>query len=234
MIKLIVFDMDETLSPEDGCTEPECAERIRKISNNGIRIAVCSGKPTCYLSGYMRQFGIKNAIFGGENGCVIQFGTAFPPEYYEELKLDEEANSALAKIKSYITEKYPQIWLQQNTVALTCFVEDKAIADDISAFLERNSSEFSGIEHYRHWNSFDFVPKGINKSHALKIICDKLNITPLEVITVGNGINDYPMFEFSKYSVGILVPDKSRVTQNTESLSDALDYVENLIKKELK
>ncbi len=229
MIKLIVFDMDKTLAEEGKSTPDQSVKRIKKIKDSGVDIALCSGKPTNYLSGFLRQFGIEDGIMGGENGCVVQFGTGFPPTYYNEVKPDKKTAAALKRIKQYISEKFPELWFQPNTVAVTCFTEDEKIGKDILSFIEHNEDEFSGVTVYPHWDSFDFIPKGVSKATALDTICKRLNISAENVITVGDGTNDYPMFEYSKYSVGICVPDRKKVTKYVESLPEALSYIEDLI-----
>ena len=55
MIKLIVFDLDSTLAPVGKGMLPETIKGLKEIEKAGIRIAICSGKPTFYTCGFLRQ-----------------------------------------------------------------------------------------------------------------------------------------------------------------------------------
>jgi hydroxymethylpyrimidine pyrophosphatase-like HAD family hydrolase len=82
----------------------------------------------------------------------------------------------------------------------------------------------------RHHDTFDFFPKSVSKSGALRLLGETLNIPPEEMIAVGNGENDYPMFDYAGLSVGVNVPDESRVAVNFNTISDAVDYIAELVK----
>ena len=232
MIKLIAFDLDLTLAPVGGPTEYENVLRIRRLEKEGIRIAVCSGKSTYYLSGFLRQFGLKNPVMVGENGCVIHFGADLPPEYYNVIPITENAFNALRKIRSFIEKTYPDIWFQPNITAVTPFPTSAEQFDTINAFLEENKNEFCDIDVYRHFDSFDILPHGISKKTGLAAVCERLKIGADEVITMGDGTNDYSMFEFSKYSIGINLADSTRATVNVKNLSEALDFAQAVINRD--
>ena len=86
MIKLIVFDLDNTLAPVGKGILPETIQMLKEIEKSGIKIAICSGKPTFYTCGVMRQVELDDPILIGENGAVIQFGVDLPPRRYEVQK----------------------------------------------------------------------------------------------------------------------------------------------------
>lgn len=226
MIKLIAFDLDLTLAPEAGPTSEKDAKRIKKLAESGIRIAVCSGKPTYYLCGFLRQLGVRNPIMIGENGCVIQFGLDLPPKDYYVMPVKNEAKNSICTIKDFINQKYPDMWYQPNVTALTPFPAQKEQFDTISGFIEQNRENLSGVTVYQHYDSFDIIPTGMNKRTGLEFVCKKLGIDNKNVAAVGDGINDYPMFDFAEYAVGINVKDKTRVTEDFNTLSDALTFIE--------
>lgn len=49
----------------------------------------------------------------------------------------------------------------------------------------------------------DVSPKSVNKGIALKIIAEKLNIKPDEIMAFGNADNDIPMIQYAKYGVAM-------------------------------
>ena len=82
MIKLAVFDLDDTLAPVGRGIAEHDLKRLKELEDMGVRIALSSGKPTYYLCGLLRQLGLKRPIMIGENGIVIQFGVDLPPKKY--------------------------------------------------------------------------------------------------------------------------------------------------------
>ncbi len=96
MIKLIVSDLDGTLA----CTAysaitADALKTLKEIESCGVKIAVCSGKPTYYLCGYLRQCDWKASIMIGENGSVIQFGITVPLEFYHVMPYSDDAKNLL-------------------------------------------------------------------------------------------------------------------------------------------
>ncbi len=45
------------------------------------------------------------------------------------------------------------------------------------------------------------------------------------MIAVGDGINDYPMFELAKLAVGVNVMNDNVVDINFKTIDDAMDYI---------
>ena len=95
MIKLVIFDLDNTLAPVGKGTPMEAVEYLKEIEKRGIRIAICSGKPTFYSCGFARQMELEKPILIGENGAVIQFGVDLPPETYEIQPYSKEAKKTI-------------------------------------------------------------------------------------------------------------------------------------------
>ncbi len=225
MIKLIAFDLDDTLAPTNKATPNDCVELLKKIEGCGIRIAVCSGKPTFYLSGYLRQIGLNNPILIGENGAVIQMGDALPPKEYYVLPYSEKAKKSIKLIKGLIDEKYPDMWYQPNQTALTPFTENCEHHAFFDKILNENADKIEDIKVFKSFNAYDFLPNNINKQTALKYLKGLLGIDGAEILAVGNSDNDYPMFEYADYSVGINVPDAARVNNNYKTLKEALLHI---------
>ena len=84
-LRLAVFDLDGTLAPLGRGICPEDLQALRRLEARGVRIAVCSGKPTYYLCGFLRQAELRDPILVGENGAVIQMGVDLPPRAFYRL-----------------------------------------------------------------------------------------------------------------------------------------------------
>lgn len=125
-----------------------------------------------------------------------------------------------------------KMWFQPNSVCVTPFPKTQEDFDKIQNYVDKNKDLLSCLKVYRHVDSFDFIPCGIDKEIALEYLANMLNITKEETIAVGDGVNDYPMFRFAKLSVGVNVKDESKVNFNFKSTSDALDFLAQTLKEQ--
>ena len=68
-----------------------------------------------------------------------------------------------------------------------------------------------------HTKYIDVMRKGSSKSKAIKILADYLHIDKEEIVVMGDGANDFPMFEMSGYKVAM--------ENGNEMLKEKADYV---------
>ena len=225
MIKLIVFDLDGTLAKLGKGILPEDLLLLHRLEDAGARIAICSGKPTYYLCGLMRQIGLKSPILVGENGAVIQFGVDLPPRDYFVAPYSKGAKRSFRLIRDALEAAAPDMWYQPNEVGLTPFPRDEAGFDVIQACLDRLAPQLEDLIIYRHCDCFDIMPDGITKKSGLERLGKLLGISPEETAAVGDGVNDYPMFEYSCLSLGINVKEAEKVDRNFPSVHEALLFL---------
>ena len=74
---------------------PAGFQALRQLEERGVRIAVCSGKPTYYLCGFLRQVELRDPILIGENGAVIQMGVELPPRNFYILPYPQQTGGVL-------------------------------------------------------------------------------------------------------------------------------------------
>ena len=225
MVKLIVFDLDGTLAALGRGIEPENLKKLRTLEDAGARIAICSGKPTYYLCGFMRQVGLKAPVLVGENGAVIQMGVDLPPKDYFVAPYSEAAKRSIRLLREKIEQTVPGMWYQPNEVGLTPFPRNEAEFAAVQGCIDALADELSDVIVYRHCDSFDITPEGITKRSGLERLGALLGISAGETIAVGDGVNDYPMFEYAGHAVGVSVKDASRVDVNFGTASEALSYL---------
>lgn len=229
MIKLIVFDLDNTLAPVGKGILPETIEKLKEIEKAGIQIAVCSGKPTFYTCGLMRQVELNNPILIGENGAVIQFGVDLPPRKYEVQTYSKEAKETIRFLRGKIEEYLPHVWFQPNEVGLTPFLTQQKEFDVINKILEDYKDQVNDVIVYEQFDCFDITPNGITKKSGIEKLAKMLGILPEEMIAVGDGINDYPMFEYAGLALGVNVKDEQKVDKNFKSIIEVLKYIKRMI-----
>lgn len=232
MVRLIVFDLDGTLAALGRGIEPENLGMLRALEDAGVRIAICSGKPTYYLCGFMRQAGLKAPVLVGENGAVIQFGVDLPPKDYFVAPYSEAAKRSIRLLREKIEEAVPGMWYQPNEVGLTPFPRNDSEFAAVQGVIDTLKDEIGDVIVYRHCDSFDITPEGITKKSGLARLGALLGIAPEETIAVGDGVNDYPMFEYAGHAVGVSVKDESRVDVNFAGIGEALAYLLGRIEKQ--
>ena len=226
MHKIIVFDLDGTLAPVGLGTTPDNVKKLKELENIGYTIAICSGKPSYYLCGFMRQLELDSPILIGENGATIQFGTALPPQKYLVHPHSAEAKKQIKDMKERIDSLLgDQIWYQPNQVGLTPFPNCEEHFDVISKLIEENTEQLGELLIYRHCDSFDFSPKNISKFTGLELLSKELGVSASDFIAVGDGINDVPMFDFS--DVSIVIGDKLKYDPDLRfaTIDEALDHL---------
>ena len=233
MVRMMIFDLDSTLAPIGFGMGEEELKLFRELENTGVRIAICSGKTCDYLCGFMRQIGLKNPILIGENGAVIRFGIDLPPKRYYRVPFSQEAANSLEKMRQVLEEKFPHIWFQPNKIGVTPFPTSEEEFEKIEEELRVCKEELKDIKVFRHIDSFDIVPAQIDKAVGISYLLEKMGITAEEIIAVGDGVNDYTMFELAGYSIGVNVKEKERVDKNCkntlEMLKFSLEYLQSIM-----
>jgi len=226
MHKLIVFDLDGTLAPIGKGMLDEDIVKLRELEAAGYRIAICSGKPTFYLCGFMRQIGLQEPILVGENGAVIQYGVELPPERFYICPHSERAAEQLHRMKERITAVCgDRVWFQPNEVELTPFPRDAEAFELIQGLVDEHPEDVDELLVYRQVDCFDFIPRNMNKARGLAYLAELEGLTRADFVAVGDGINDVPMFEFADVSVGIGGKLEYETTYLFERMGDALEFL---------
>lgn len=228
MIKMVAFDIDGTLA-EVGCPIlEEDVVLLKEIEARGVKIVISSGKTIYYQMGMFRQIGLKHPIFIGENGCCIAIGSSLPPDTLR-LPIPPSYESVRANILADVTSRCAgRFWLQPNEVVLTFFFKD----EETKLFLRQYfSSPPPSVTVYEHIDSFDIVPKGIDKFVSLETVCKHFGILPSECIAVGDGMNDLPMIKFCKYSIGVGKLAAEYTTYHFDTIREGLNQILRMVEQ---
>ena len=229
MLKLIAFDLDNTLAGVGKAVTPGDLELLKQLEGSGVRIAICSGKPTYYLCGFARQLGLEAPILVGENGGVIQFGVDLPPKQYYTLPCSDGAQRSIELLRRAIVERLPRMWFQPNITALTPFPTCQGDFDAIEDAIASLEGELQDVTIYRHFDSYDIMPENITKGSGLSYLAELLGITAGDIAAVGDGVNDYPMFEYAGFSLGVGLKEPERADHNVDTSTQALEYLLQLV-----
>lgn len=226
MHKLLVFDLDGTLAALGKGMLDSDIDLLRRLEEMGYTIAICSGKPTYYLCGFMRQVGIKYPIMIGENGAAYQFGVELPPEKHYLYPHSERAKAQLKQVKEMIDEACDyQMWYQPNEVAVTPFPQDAETFDKIQDILDTHKDELDELVVFRHVDSFDITPKNINKHNGLTYLSELIQVDGKDTIAVGDWVNDVPMFEYADCSICVGGRLDYPADYSFDTIKEALSYI---------
>jgi len=230
-MRLVIFDLDDTLASVGHAIPDDIVLRLNVLSENGVKIAICSGKPTYYIVGIARQCQFRDAIFIGENGASIQFGISLPPVGYYELPYDTGVLSIFSELRDRIERVFNgsnNIWFQPNRVIFTVYFKNendkKMIAKVIAEYYEALKKR--SVRIFDNYDSFDIVPYGLSKGKALEFLASELRIDRSEIIAVGNGENDVSMYEFAGVSIGIRQTSSLANHHFAGNIQEALDIIE--------
>lgn len=224
-LRLAAFDLDGTLAEIGAGMTEQNLSLLRHLEARGIQIAICSGKPTDYLCGFARQLALHRPALVGENGAVVQLGADLPPKIYSIQPYSEEAKQSLVFLRAELDRLLPDLWYQPNLAGLTPFPRNDAEFEIIADCLARNAQHLRGVTIYRHADSFDIAPDTIDKYSGMQHLGRMLDIPPEETAAVGDGVNDYPMFDYAGYAIGVHVADESRVDVNVPDIMQALIHL---------
>lgn len=226
MHKLLVFDLDGTLAPIGKGALPETVEKLKALEARGYRIAVCSGKPTYYLCGILRQWELKEPVMIGENGAVFQFGVDLPPKRFEIFPYGEKAEEQMEKLRQRIADgNVGALWYQPNEVALTPFPYERDSFERIQAILDAHPEDLTELAVYPQVDCFDILPRSISKAEGVAYLATLLGLTQRDVLAVGDGVNDIPMLSYADLSIGIGKAVTEVATICFDTIGEALDYI---------
>lgn len=252
MIKLIASDIDGTLIPEGQAKiNPEMFDIILELEKHDIRFAVASGRqlesqqllfaPVADRISYISENGAI-CTHEGQQYITTEFDRNLAMHILDEL--DKRPNCKVAvscPSTQYIKSgNEPFYHHMQNCLKYNITVVNslQAIDEPIVkiAFLDTVTQQDS----YEYFNSLfkdeikvvtagnswiDFVPFGSSKASGLKVLLEKLNLTPSETMSFGDQQNDIEMLEYTgtSYAMAHANPDiHKHATHITKSVEETL------------
>ena len=108
--RLVALDLDDTLAPIAKPASEKAVSLLKDLLSRGDAIALCSGKPLYYLTGFARQLGLEDIYLIGENGATLQHGVALPPVERYVLTKEKEAIRLLKKRQEELESLIPGLY----------------------------------------------------------------------------------------------------------------------------
>jgi HAD superfamily hydrolase (TIGR01484 family) len=204
-IRLIATDIDGTLT-RGGKFTTELLQAIDLLDTKGIKLLLVTGRSAGWVSAVNNYLPVAGAI--AENGGVYFDRDRSDFDYLTRLESIEDHRAELANRFWELQERYPQIQeSSDNQFRITDWTFDVAGLTD---------RELDNIDtQCQQWGySFTFStvqchikPPHQDKGMAILQVLDRYfpEITPLQIITVGDSPNDATMFDRERFphSVGV-------------------------------
>ena len=229
MIKLIITDVDDTITREGGSTiNPEYYDIIRECKRRGIIFGVASGRQKPCVK-RMFESVLEDIFILADNGTDIwakdySTYTAIPDDYYHELARQIREFSPVYTIMAckpdiaYIEVGHDEMYNHMLAYPFELeYVDDASRLNGIckvscwrKPFVEQEIIELmrdrwqDKLEVCMGGEMFlDFMDRGCNKGRALQIIQEHYGVLPEETVAFGNAGNDIPMLLRAKHSYAV-------------------------------
>src|SRR3954470_2077075 len=218
--RAIALDYDGTIARE-GVVPLRVLEALRTLKASGRRLVLVTGRELEELLALFPDIGIFDRVVA-ENGALL-----YRPETEQRVALHEPPPLALIEAleRSGIPLAIGHVILATvrpyETLVLECIAQ-------------------LGLEQQVIFNkgAVMILPPGCNKASGLKSALDELEISPRDVVAVGDGENDHSLFELAGYSVATgnavasLKDAADRVTHSTHG-DGVIEIVTSLLEHEL-
>lgn len=227
--KLLFLDLDDTLCKVGQPILQSTLDLLQQLQQQWT-LVLTSGKPTVYLSGILRQTGLKNVMIVGENGMQTVSDHHFPPQKEWDSILYKQEMKQIQNLKEKLkfTEFYKGLWFQPNKFMMGIFFDCEDTKNQLVAYLEKNKRKISHLEMSVHVDAVDLVPKGVNKGNSVNQLCHEFDVVKHNTVAIGNGSNDVSMFEQVGVSIGVNYAGEYTPNILFSDIDEALNYVLSL------
>lgn len=226
MIKLVAVDMDGTFLHSDKTYNRDWFKELRQqMTFDGVKFVVASGNQYYQLRSFFDDW--QSIPFVAENGGLVLDGEEelfvgnIPPEVIEKtLKILAEyqvATLLCGRKKAYYTtdnqqlvdyiaeyyyrmEKVQQFWPlpADRFLKFANIVKNPEHAAELTKVLnDKLAGEMIPVNSGHQ--DIDIILPGVNKAHGLKLLGEKYQILPNEMIAFGDAGNDLEMLKFVEH-----------------------------------
>lgn len=194
-IKAVATDIDGTLTDQNRRISLKGIDALRLLEKNGIKVILVSSNIFPVVSALAKYIGVSGLIIA-ESGAVI--GYPWQPieiikRHYDKAKVIEVLKEL--GFKPNYANEFTLVDLQFRRTDISKELTEREITEKLKA------NGINGIKVYDSGFAVHIVPKSVDKGSALSKALKILDLTPEEVIIVGDGKNDIPMFSVAKISM---------------------------------
>ena len=244
--KLLVTDIDGTLTENDGTVAKKTIDAIKAVVNSGKYVVLASGRPFVGTMSLRESLGLHGMPTICQNGSVVVDKDG---KIIEKYVLADHLSPCIAGKENgcsviawcgdkLFCEKYDdQVKEYEKISTIPPIICNFGELKDVTKVLLISSpEETSRLEkllqsecyacHRSRKNFLEFVSKNASKGNALETIARSLGIAIEETVALGDGMNDISMLK--KAGLGVAVKNASKtVKENADTVidSDVGDFI---------
>lgn len=236
MIKLIAFDIDNTLAELDKAMKLETIEALKNLEKRGVQLLFISGRPVSYVTGFVRQIGLENPIVSGSNGGVVKESITVPPKGHYTMALSDYQKSQMEALRQELEVHFGEkIWFQPNLMQVSVFHYTVHVRKELEEYVKNKfkTPEFNdAFKAYMHFDCIDIMPVQVSKGNGLLYVANLMKIPPEATLAVGDSINDYSMFKKANRAIGINLAKKLEGVDAVADIESALTLIEQWLQED--
>ncbi len=220
-IRLVMTDVDGTLTHGGDCLSSAVLEAIRRLERDGIVVGFVSGRTLPGLESLASDLGVSGPIIA-ENGGVAKLRTG--GELLDLGYSREPAIKALARLKRLFPDAIAEREDNQYRLVDVVFRSRGVEAEELTRHLE--DAELLDSGYILH-----LVQKGVSKGRTVTRLLGKIgdgNLSPEEVLVFGDSSTDLSLFQLFPHSVLIdnpkLAPEQRQVLQTVAQYASDLPF----------
>ncbi len=195
--KVVAVDIDGTLTDENKRINPGVIAALGRLENAGIPVILATGNVRAITYGLWRFLNLSGPI------CCENGGVLWHPDW-GETKYRADGSEAKEAAKWLSTQIEGLDWkgieTNQWRESEWCLLpnEDLKRIEELIA-----SSQWSHLSVVKTGFAIHLMEPQLSKGSGLKIILDKMGLSPNDLLCVGDAPNDLSMFEFAHWSVAV-------------------------------
>lgn len=188
MIKVVVTDVDGTITDYEDLLGVEAIEAIRRLEGAGVKVVLCSGNALCVLKALGRYIGCSGPLVA-ENGGVV--------EYKGRLHIlckIREAKKVVERLKEKYGDRVTESWSNRYRfvdMAILRTLDYDEVKEVVKGFKGMKVVD-SGFAYHILDESVD---KGVGVNKALTL----LGVRKEEVAGIGDSITDTELLQACGY-----------------------------------
>ena len=195
--KVVAVDIDGTLTDSKKCLDTDAVHALRRLEDAGIPVILATGNVRAITYGLWRFLQLSGPI------CCENGGVLWHPTWEGAiLRADGgEAKNCAHWLSQQIPGLDPQgietnTWRESEWCRFTH--EDLELVKQKVA-----ESAWSHLSVVKTGFAIHLMEPHLSKGEGIKVILEKMDLEPSDLLVVGDAPNDLPMFELAHWSVAV-------------------------------
>ncbi len=194
--KAIAVDIDGTITDYNKRLHLGAVQALRRLEAAGIPVILATGNTRAITYGLWRFIGASGPMVCENGGVVWHPG-------WEEIIIRADG----ARARKCAEEMAQGIGIDPEGITTNAWRESEWCLfpnEDLDAVNEWiSNSEYSDLSVVRTGFAIHLMEPHLSKGEGLKIALEKMDVSPEDVLAVGDAANDIPMFNLVGHSVAV-------------------------------